>query len=371
MSVSLWLDEKKKVGLIIMNDEIRKLDEYMNGMAKWDFATFSGLPMNRDLSPFTWDDLAFNLNNKPFETDTAIIVTSYFGQLGWLKATLTNYRKSGAYVILAYDNSVYVWHNIEDKEYSLRMFPRAIHYLLAHSVVVKHRTYDSDKRIGWYWDVWYAQGIIKNLPNIKYVYCTNGDCVTDRPEGFKELPLILGDGDLMSGQSQPQKTIHTADLFMKVDAFHNIMDYMTSRMKNYVMASVSPECLLRDAVDTLGLKETFVEQPIDPRDGSVDYYCTQNADSTWKKVLGFRNLYHESEFTENHGLEPIDKKYFDPYMNWIYFRDEWKNTVFRYFETGDRRYLMQFWDRGKDTDTERKFLPLEAYGPEPIYGEVK
>ena len=38
------------------------------------------------------------------------------------------------------------------------------------------------------------------------------------------------------------------------------------------MGSQSPEGMLRDAVDRLELKETFAEQPIDPRDGSVDYY---------------------------------------------------------------------------------------------------
>lgn len=347
-----------------MTNEFRDMDEMLSGIKPGDF---SGLDYNRNNCKYTWADFEFNMNSAPFRSDTAIIVTSYQGQLGWLKATLASYRKSGHYVILSYDNPFYIWSNIDDPEYNLHHMPRGIHYLLAHSVVVKHKTYDADKRTGWFWDVWYAQGIIRNMPNIKYVYVTNGDCLVEKPEGFQELKQILGNGDFMAGQSTPKGTIHTADMILKVDAFHNIMDYMTSRMKYNVMASQSPEALLRDAVDTLNLKETFAKQPIDARDGSVDYYCTQNSDSTWKQVLGFRNLYHEFEFCENHGLEPKFKDFMDPYKDWMYFRDGWRRTICKYYETGDRRYLMQFWDEGKDTDTERKFLPLEAYGAEPIW----
>ena len=119
------------------------------------------------------------------------------------------------------------------------------------------------------------------------------------------------------------------------------------------------------AVDELKLKEIFAEQPI-RADGSIDYYGQEDIDSTWKRVLGFKNLYHLFEYHENNGLEPDFKRYMDPYRDWLYFRDDWRNTICRYYETGDRRYLQMFWDRGKDTDTERKYLPLEAYGTNPI-----
>lgn len=349
-------------------NEIADITKKSIGLIPMNYGSFGSGAENRALSEYTWNDWAFNLNSAPFEADTAIIVTSYHGQLGWLKATLTSYRKSGAFVILAYDNPTYIWGNVNEPDYNVRFFPHPQHYLLANAVVVKHKTYDADKRIGWFWDVWYAQGIIKNMPKVKYVYVTNGDCLIERPEGIKELPSILGDGDFMSGQSTPGGTIHTADMFLKVDVFNKILDYMSERNRFHVNGAESPEGLLRDAVDELGLKEIFVEQPINPKDNSVDYYGTLNADSTWKKVLGFRNLYHEFEYYENNGLEvpELFKNSMDSYRDWMYFREDWRNTICRYFETKDRRYLQMFWDRGKDTDTERKYLPLEAYGTEPI-----
>ena len=346
-----------------MSIERVELDRMLTGMIP---SNFSNLDYDRTQCKYTWNDLEFNMNDAPYHSDTAIIVTSYHGQLGWLKATLSSYRKSGHYVILAYDNPCFIWSNLEDLDYMAKMLPRPIHYLLAHSVVVKHKTYDADKRTGWYWDVKYAQSIVNGFKNFKYVYLTNGDCLVEKPDGFQEIKKILGDGDLMSGQSEPGRTIHTADLLMTTNSFNKIMDYMSQRMRFPIMASQSPEGMLRDAVDVLNLKEVFA--PKQPRcsDGSVDYYCTLAGESTWREVLGFRNLYHEFEYHENNGLEPHFKDFMDPYRNWFYFREDWRETICKYYETGDRRYLYQFWDRGKDTDTERKYLPLESYGKEPI-----
>ncbi len=349
-----------------MSKEYKELDEILTGLKPYNFSTLGSEAYDRRENKYSWNDLEFNMNDAPYKSDTAIIVTSYAGQLGWLKATLASYRKTGCYVILSYDQPSQIWNNLDDTDYILRTLPRPIHYLLAHSVVFKHKTYEANKRTGWFWDVKYAQAIIKNFSNFKYVYCTNGDCIIEKPEGMKELSNILGDHDLMSGQSTPERTIHTADMFFKVEAFNKVMDYMSERMRFPIMGSQSPECLLRDAVNVLNLKEKFVDYPkLD--DGSVDYYCTRNLDSTWKKVLGFRNLYAETEYRENNGLEPLSSEYFDNYKDWFYFRDEWRKSLCKYYETKDRRYLMQWWDMGKDSDYDRKFLPLEAYGTEPIY----
>jgi len=348
-----------------MNEEIRDLDNRMIGLEKFNYATISSGCTDRLNGKYSWNDIDFNLNDAPFKRDTAIVVTSYHGHLMWLKNTLTSYRKTSAFVILAYDNSSYIWDNLEDPDFILRRFPRPIHYLLCHAYVLKHKTYDADKRTGWFWNVRYAQNIIKSLPNIKYVYVTNGDCFLDRPDGMAEMPGVLGDGDFMSGQSTPNGTIHTACMFFKSDAFHKMIDYMSSRMKYTILAGQSPEALVRDAVDDLGLKEKFLEYPVLP-DGGIDYYCTRDLESTYKKVLGFRNLYAEQEYRENNRLEPIDSKYMDDFRDWSYCSGEWKETLCKYYSTGDRRYLYMWWDRGCDTDTDRRYYPLEHYGTEPI-----
>lgn len=319
-----------------------------------------------------WYDLCFNLESFPFYTDTAIIVTSWNGQLRWLKKTLQSYRLTGKYVILSYDNPFYAFEeHCKSEHYHLQNMPRPIHYLMAHSVVVKHKTIDNNKRTGWFWDAYYAKGLVNLFPNIKYVYITNGDCIIEKPEGMNDLIALLGDADFMSGQSEAGRTIHSADMIFKKEAFNRLLDYMAERHKVPVWGSVSVECLINDAMKKLQFNIKHApKQPIDPRDGSVDYYCKAGGDSTFRDIIGFRNLYAEQEYRENNALEPLSKEYFDNFMNWVYMPDSLKGTICKYYDTGDRRYLYKFWDEGEDSWYNRIFYPIEHYGAEPIYEKV-
>ena len=320
----------------------------------------------RGKDSLSWYDLNINWNTFPCEQELAIIVTSWPGQLKWLKAVLKNYRLSGAFVILAYDNPFFGFGNLGDNQI-FQSLPNIQHYLLAHSMVVHHYTVEPKKRDGWFWDVRYAQGIIKNFKNIKYVYCTNGDCLIEKPEGFKDIINLLGDADLMSGQST-ESNIHTCAVIYKAEAFHKIFDAMAELMRVPIIGSRSPEIMLREIVTELNLKLMHVpKQPLWPQDNSVDMYCCYNQDSTWKELLGFRNLFAEQETSWNEGLEPLPQKYIDDYMNFIYFSGEEKNTICKYWETGDRRYLYMWWDIGESSDYNRYYALLEHYGDKPIY----
>jgi len=318
-----------------------------------------------------WYDCVFNVNSFPFDTDMAIIVTSWYGHLRWLKKTLLNYRLTGKYVIVAYDNPFYAFDksSLSDETAFDSKLLRSIHYLMAHSIVVKHKTFDADKRTGWLWNVKYAQGIINLFPNIKYVYGTNGDCILEKPENMDKLAEILGDADLMSGQSAEGMTIHTADVLYKVDAFNKIINYMTEQFVVPVIGSFSPENLLGEAITALKLKVKHApQQPISLLDGSIDYYCRESVPSTFKEVIGFRNLYAEQEYRENNALEPLPKEFLDDYKDYSYIDPGDRVTLGMYYKTGDRRYLYQWWDRGEDSWYNRLYYSLEHYGKEPIYG---
>lgn len=323
-------------------------------------------------SGYNWYDLCFNLESIPFYTDTAIIVTSWAGQLRWLKKTLQSYRLTGKYVILAYDNPFYPFDSTYlTDDYFLKNMPRAEHYLMAHSVVFKHKTIDNNKRTGWFWNAYYARGLVSLFPNIKYVYITNGDCILEKPEGMDDLIKLLGDADFMSGQSEEGRTIHSADMIFKVEAFNKLLDYMATRHKVPIWGGISVECLINDAIRKEIVKVKHApKQPIDPRDGSVDYYCVGGGESTFKDIIGFRNLYAEQEYRENNALEPLPAEYFDNYMNWAYMPSAMTETLCKYYETGDRRYLYKFWSEGEDSWYNRIFYSVEAWGDKPIYGKV-
>lgn len=343
-----------------------KLEKMIAGMEPWKENFGEGME-SRGSDGVSWYDLSL-LNALPCEKNLAIIVTAWNGQLKWMKAVLEKYRESGAFVILSYDNPFYAWvpRNSHDM---MRIMPNQSHYLLANAVVHKHITYDADKRNGWFWNVRYAQNLLRGFPNIKYVYVTNGDCICEKPEGFKEAIELLGESDLIAGQSTPS-VIHTACMLFKIEAFNKTFDYMYNVMRVSVIGSRSPEGLLREATEKCGVKVKHCpKQPLDASDGTVDMYSRYDQDSTWKNILGYKNLFAIQETKGNEGREPIDKKYIDDYLDFLYFSGEEKESICQFYRTGDRRYLYMWLDRWEDSDYNRYYTDLNFWSKKPIFNK--
>lgn len=347
-----------------MNDR-EMLERKWAGLEPWKENFDSGME-RRGADGYSWYDLSL-LNALPAEKETAIIVTAWQGQLKWLEATLRAYRETGAFVILAYDQHFFPWSNPAPQDL-LRSMPNPRHYQLANAVVYKHLTADAAKRNGWFWSVRYAQGILRQFPNIKKVYVTNGDCLFQNPAGFDELLKLVDGYDLISGQAREGGKIHTANVIFNRDAFDKVFDYINELMRVPVIGSRSPEGNLLEAVTRLGLRCRIPDiLPLD-KDGTVDDYCRYGQDSTWKRVVGFRNLFAEYEQAANDGLElSWFKPYVDPFCDWLYWSGEERAMICKYWETGDRRYLYQFWDAGEESDYNRLYYPLEYHGKEPVY----
>lgn len=346
-----------------MNDQER-IERKWASLEPWH-ENFDGGMEQRGKDGYSWYDLSL-LNALPCYKDTAIIVTAWQGQLKWLSSVLRAYRETGAYVILAYDHHFFPWSNPGPNDI-MRSMPNPSHYQLAHATVYKHQTADASKRNGWFWSVRYAQGVLRQFPNIKKIYLTNGDCLFQRPGGFPELLKLVDDCDLISGQTTTNGTIHTANVLFKREAFDRIFDYIAGLMVPPVLGSRSPERNLLEAVAQLKLKLGI--PPVLPLDldGTVDSYCRYGQDSTWKQIVGFRNLFAEYEQAANDGLELAWlKPYADHYLDWIYWSGEERSMICKYWETGDRRYLNQFWDAGEPSDYDRLYYPLEFYGKEPV-----
>ncbi len=343
-----------------MNDLERKLTGQGDKIENVNFMTRKG----NDLG-VNWFDLSVNYNSEPYKSDVCIIVTSYYGHLKFLINTLRSYRETGAFVICAFDQPYFGWNNLA-QESMKSVFLRPDHILMANSWVFKHVTYDDSKRNGWFWDIKYAEGIVNQFSNFKYVFCVNGDCLWQKPEGLKDVIELLGDGDLISGQSTGDQ-IHTASVLFKKDAFSKVMEYMTEQMRVPVMGSRSPEVMLKETLLFHKLKEVVApEQPLF-KSGDVDFYSSYNQDSTWKKLLGYRNLSAELDTSAEERLEPPEQELIDLYEDGLYLAGYEQETLVPYYKTGDRRYLLQWWDQSHDDYRYRKYLPLEHYGKDPIW----
>lgn len=319
-------------------------------------------------SKVNWVGLGLNFNSSPCESNVAIIVTAWYGQMMWLRTTLANYRLSGAFVVCAYDQPFKI--GIGDTEVGKYIPPPYI-WILPHMWVVKHATYDADKRNGWFWDVIHAAATVNQFENFKYVFTVNGDCIWEKPQNMHQLIEMMGEGDLMSVSStSPPSTpvIHTCAVLYKRQAFQAIVKYFIKQMRTPVIGARSPEDILIEAIEKCSLKEVKVpKQPMELDNSSVDHYSRYSQNSTWKEVVGYRNLGAEHITAGIERVEPVEPKYLDVEHANEYFSGHERETLLNFYKTGDRRYLYMYWDQGEDSWYDRVYHPLEHYGDSPIF----
>jgi len=325
---------------------------------------FARTPSTRDhANRPNYIDLSLNYNNGPHKSNTAIICTSHRGHLAFLKYALRQYRKTGKFVICSYDPAVFPW---DSEEHYQNNTPDIDIYCAAHMWIYKHITYEEPKRNGWFWDVRYAQGIIRNFDNFEYVFTVNGDCIWEKPEGVDELIELMGDNNLMSVTSD-HNTIHTCAVLFKREAFMKILDYMAAYHKTSIIGSYSPEKILLEAVTVLGMKEKKVpNQPEEPGEpGNVDHYSRYKQPHTWNDIVGYRNIGAEWITTLIERFDPIEKKFIDfKHFDTIYA--DCSSHIRKYYDTGDRRYIYKGWQENEDSWYDRVYYPIEHYGKTPI-----
>jgi hypothetical protein len=303
----------------------------------------------------------FIKNNPIAQTDTVIIVPTYDGHLMFLKNVLQQYKKTGKYVICSYDR------HSETPPSDILDVPDAW--------VWKHKTYGAEKRNGWLWDMVYAAGIVESFPNIEYIVTGNGDCVWDKPEGIQDLFDLMGEADILSASSDT--IVHTCADVWKRPCFLSFMEHVKEALNKNLPASHSPEVLLRDFknIETQWFHMPTPKNPMYPKKhfyaGRVDHYSSYNQDSTFKEIVGYRNLGGEHKAACQEHLEPVPKKYFDFRENGLYFNQHERATLIPYYMTQDRRWLYKYWAEGEDSYWNRRYYPIEYYGNEELKDDSK
>ena len=317
-------------------------------------------------------------NSFPFNAKIGMVFTSYKDHLPYMRYALEQYRKiEDMFIVGAYDT----WYINPTNEYHT-LLPHPNIWYLAHTWVYKHYTWGGHaKRHGWLWLQAYAASILKSFDGLEYIFTSNGDCVWDRPEGVYEIIDLLDDCDLMSGQSEyygdGRPMIHSCSVIFKKDVYFSFIDFMMKKLKESTTASYSPEALLMEWILEKDIK--FKHAPIQPTyssgefKGLQDTYCEEGGESTWRDVLGFRNLTAEKNWRCTNRKPPLDKKYFDLRDPKLYWNDHDKKTLIKYYETGDWRYVLIGHDQDpalpRDIRRERMKRTIEDYGLDPIYSK--
>jgi hypothetical protein len=300
----------------------------------------------------------FKENNPLVQSNMAIIVTSYEGHRLFLKKTLSQYRLSNKYVICSYDR-----HN--------STIPVDI-FNIPHSWTFKHPTYGAEKRNGWLWDIIYGAGIINLFENFEYVFTVNGDCVWDKPEGVDDVIKLLDHYDMMPS-SKSSGLIHSCSMIWKRKPFLSFVSYIRGKLESAPPESYSPEVLLRDWYtwnkNSIRIKTPPVQAMYPEKHnhaGAVDHYSAYNQDSTWKELLGYRNLGGEHKWACLEHLEPVPKHYLDLRNDGEYLSKHEHETLYHYYLTQDRRWLYKYWAEGEDSYWNRRYYPITYYGVKPL-----
>jgi len=302
------------------------------------------------------------LKNNPIgETDTVIIVPAYDGQLMFLKYVLKQYKKTGKYVICSYDR------HTEIPPIDILDIPDAW--------VWKHKTYGAEKRLGWLWDVVYAAGIAESFQNIDHIVTGNGDCAWDKPDGIQQLIDQKGEFDILSASSD--STIHTCNVIWSRPCFLSFVEHIKHKLMKNKPEGYSPEVLLRDFIteESMFRHMPTPKNPMYPEKhfygGRVDHYSSYYQDSTFKEVVGYRNLGGEFKTICQEHLKPLSREYFDLRENGKFLTKHEQDTIYKYYTTGDYRWLYMYYDQGEDSFFNRRYFPLEYYGDEPLEDDSK
>jgi hypothetical protein len=185
------------------------------------------------------------------------------------------------------------------------------------------------------WGLRLAAGFAQNF---EYVYCINGDCIIEKPEGFPKLLETLGDADILSSGPALEREIGTAGLLMRTSAFLKIAKHMIDHVVPFEEYEKSTqefgntEGRLAVAVRELGLKQVIVEPPLTEQMHKPGY-------GFWYNTIGFRHIHGELNYSYRYKSTPPPTKYLDE----RYISENDMKAIKGYEETGDIEILKNWW----------------------------
>ncbi len=258
--------------------------------------------------------------------DICVIVPSHRHQRPWIKACMQGVDKLGLFSILAYDNPY--------KPSMMKMPPQKILppndvMAMFDYISLKPKTFHSGVTIPHMWNMLFAVNQAYVL-GYDYIFCINGDFIMEKPGNFPKLRELMGDADIYPLAWNPNKpSCGTAAFIAKTEPqLFFWRDFAHTMMKPMGNA----EARMGRFYKTNNLK-VHHDKP-----GPLAHQMPQ-PQSTWYKLIGLRHLHAEHKVRRWEKREPVEEKYFDK----RYFIGNEKNTLGKYWETGDKKFLKMWW----------------------------
>jgi hypothetical protein len=271
--------------------------------------------------------------------DVGVILTSHPGNRPYLKASLKSHKKLGFWTTVVYDN--YFDPNNKQITYEQRMPARDV-FDMADTFLFSHYQTWGGVLYPYFWCLYLG---VHTMSSFKYIFCSNGDCVLEKPEGFPKIIEMLGDADIMGcgyEHNNGRPLFNTTSFIAKSEAIKAIMVHYRDHLvgidnyEKYTQAHGNTEGRFAVAIKELGLKMKIV--PKNPVNTQV-----AAPGGTWYDILGFRHIHGEW----NHAHR---RKKIPPYPNHIdkrYMKHK-VDLALKYHETEDeeekKKLLKKWWN---------------------------
>lgn len=271
--------------------------------------------------------------NKIFKK-VAILINTYPAHRAYLRACVESHSKLGYFIALTYDNYIdpeekTVDHNafMPDKD----ILDKVDLFLMPH-----HQTW-KDVNYPYFWEVKWG---VAALQQFDYIYCTEGDFILEKPDGFGSLLELMGDGDIMTCGPDNNLEISSGAYIVKSQVFTQLVQYMQDHFipfENYekYLHLGGAESRIRSAIWNLGLKMVSVPEFPNPD-------CYYDLKGTWYDLVGLRHLQGELDYAYKFKLKPPHYKYIDgKYLHEIYNYA----LIKEYWDTNDEKVLDRWWKK--------------------------
>jgi hypothetical protein len=262
-----------------------------------------------------------------------ILLISHPSARGYLTASIKTHKPLGYWMTVVYDNFIDP-KDPGDTNYNQWMPPKDV-MVDIDTFIMGHYQWWGGVSYPYMWGLRLAAGFALNF---EYVYCINGDCIIEKPEGFPKLLEAIGDKDLMSSGPALPREIGTAGILLKSSALFKIAKHLVDHVVPFEEYEKSTqefgntEGRLAVAVRELELTQAVVEPPLNEQLHTPGY-------GFWYNTIGFRHIHGELNYSYRYKAIPPPSKYLDA----RYISGNDMQAIKGWEETQDKKFLEDWW----------------------------
>jgi len=267
--------------------------------------------------------------------DVGVLLTSHPSSRPFLKASLETHKKLGFWTTVVFDN--YFDPNNKSIKFDSMLPRREVFDQIDTFLIPHHQTWGGVL----YPYFWLLKFGLHTMGGFEYVFCSNGDCILEKPEGFPQIMEMLGDGDIMGcgwENNNGRELFNTTSFIAKTEAAQAMMKHFQDHLipvdnyEKYAEKVGNTESRFAVAIKELGLK--LVKVPNNPLSTQV-----HKPGGTWYDILGFRHIHGEWNYAHRYKDIPPPAEYIDET-----FWHKKRELVKKYYETKDKKFLEQWYN---------------------------